>query len=86
LKEKQRAQPLPDGCALSGQPQSGAWGSAAKTDVKANAIPRGGFHLDSRRSTVLEPKGKAIVNVNKGEAFYGEVDILGKPYVTGYDR
>ena len=28
---------------------------------------------------------KAIVNVNKGEAFYGEVDILGKPYVTGYD-
>jgi len=25
------------------------------------------------------------VNINKGEAFYGEVDILGKPYVTGYD-
>src|SRR5438105_7856689 len=35
--------------------------------------------------TVLDPKGKAIVNINKGEAFYGEVDILGKPYVTGYD-
>jgi len=35
--------------------------------------------------TILDPKGKAITNINKGEAFYGEVDILGKPYVTGYD-
>src|SRR5262249_51769721 len=35
--------------------------------------------------TILDPKGKAIVNINKGEEFYGEVDILGKPYVTGYD-
>ena len=35
--------------------------------------------------TILDPKGKVIVNINKGEAFYGEVDILGKPYVTGYD-
>jgi hypothetical protein len=35
--------------------------------------------------TILDPKGKAIVNVDKGEAFYGEVDILGKPYLTGYD-
>jgi hypothetical protein len=25
------------------------------------------------------------VNITKGEAFYGEVDILGKLYVTGYD-
>ena len=33
----------------------------------------------------LAPKGKAIVNINKGEAFYGEVDILGKLYETGYD-
>ena len=30
-------------------------------------------------------KGKAIANINKGEPFYGEADILGKPYVTGYD-
>src|SRR5262245_9938091 len=36
--------------------------------------------------TILDPRGKAIVNINKGEAFYGEVDILGKPYVTGYDQ
>ncbi|WP_407117579.1 Cache 3/Cache 2 fusion domain-containing protein [Bradyrhizobium sp. LMG 9283] len=34
--------------------------------------------------TVLDPKGKAIEAIRKGEAFYGEVDILGKPYVTGY--
>src|SRR5262249_44803491 len=24
--------------------------------------------------TILDPRGKAIVNINKGEAFYGEVD------------
>src|SRR5215469_7423038 len=35
--------------------------------------------------TILDPRGKAIVNINKGEAFYGEVDILGKLYETGYD-
>ncbi|MEP9398218.1 Cache 3/Cache 2 fusion domain-containing protein [Mesorhizobium sp. KR2-14] len=35
--------------------------------------------------TILDPKGKAIESIKKGEAFYGEVDILGKPYVTGYD-
>ncbi|MCK1273790.1 Cache 3/Cache 2 fusion domain-containing protein [Bradyrhizobium sp. 61] len=34
--------------------------------------------------TVLDPKGKAIEAIRKGEAFYGEVDILGKPYITGY--
>ena len=35
--------------------------------------------------TILDPAGKAIVSINKGEAFYGDVDILGKPYTTGYD-
>lgn len=35
--------------------------------------------------TILDPKGKAIVEINAGKAFYGEVDILGKPYVTGYE-
>jgi hypothetical protein len=34
--------------------------------------------------TILDPKGKAIESIKKGEAFYGEVDILNKPYVTGY--
>lgn len=35
--------------------------------------------------TILDPKGKAIVSIQKNEAFYGEVDILGKPYITGYE-
>lgn len=35
--------------------------------------------------TILDPKGKAIQAINKNEAFYGDVDILGKPYVAGYD-
>jgi hypothetical protein len=35
--------------------------------------------------TVLDPKGKAIAAISKGESFYGDVDILGKPYTTGYE-
>jgi hypothetical protein len=35
--------------------------------------------------TVLDPKGKAIAAISKGENFYGEVPILGKPYITGYE-
>ena len=35
--------------------------------------------------TSFDPKGKAILAIKKGEAFYGDVDILGKPYTTGYD-
>ena len=35
--------------------------------------------------TVLDPKGKAIASVAKGESFFGDVDILGKPYVAGYE-
>ena len=35
--------------------------------------------------TILDPRGKAIVEINAGKAFYGEVDILGKPYITGYE-
>jgi hypothetical protein len=34
--------------------------------------------------TILDPKGKAIEAIRKGEPFYGEVDILGKPYIAGY--
>jgi len=32
--------------------------------------------------TILDPKGKAIDALRKNEAFYGDVDILGKPYMT----
>src|SRR5271165_5674072 len=35
--------------------------------------------------TVLDPKGKAIASIQKNDAFYGDVDILGKPYITGYE-
>jgi len=35
--------------------------------------------------TILDPAGKAILNINKSEAFYGEVPILGVPYITGYE-
>ncbi len=35
--------------------------------------------------TILDPKGKVIASIQKDEGFYGEVDILGKPYITGYE-
>ena len=35
--------------------------------------------------TVLDPNGSAIAMIKKGEAYYGDATILGKPYVTGYD-
>lgn len=35
--------------------------------------------------TVLDPKGKAIASIAKGEPFYGEVTILEVPYITGYE-
>lgn len=35
--------------------------------------------------TILDPKGKAIESIKKNEAYYGEADILGKAYVTGYE-
>src|SRR5215471_4452634 len=34
--------------------------------------------------TILDPKGKAIESIKKDEPFYGEADILGKSYTTGY--
>ena len=35
--------------------------------------------------TLLDPKGRAIAQILKGASFRGVVDILGKPYITGYD-
>jgi methyl-accepting chemotaxis protein len=35
--------------------------------------------------TVLDPKGPVIAEIRKGLPFYGVVDILGSPYVTGYE-
>jgi hypothetical protein len=35
--------------------------------------------------TVLDPNGKAILNIRKNEPYYGEANILGKDYQTGYE-
>jgi len=35
--------------------------------------------------TVLDPNGKAIGEIRQGRPFYGEVAILGTPYVTAYE-
>ena len=35
--------------------------------------------------TVLDPKGKAIAAIRTDTPFYGEADILGKHYLTGYE-
>ncbi len=35
--------------------------------------------------TELDPNGRAIAVLRDGEAFYGVVDILGAPYITGYE-
>jgi hypothetical protein len=35
--------------------------------------------------TLLDPKGPVIGVIRKGEAYYGDANILGKPYVTGYE-
>lgn len=35
--------------------------------------------------TILDPQGAAIVKIRQGEAFYGQVDILGNPFLTGYE-
>jgi len=35
--------------------------------------------------TILDPKGKVIVNIRNNEAFYGEATILGRAYITGYE-
>lgn len=41
---------------------------------------------DGKRATgtLLSPTGKAIQAINKGQAYFGQVDILGRPYLTGY--
>ncbi len=35
--------------------------------------------------TVLDAKGRAYAAISQGKAFYGVVNILGKPYMTGYE-
>ena len=41
---------------------------------------------DSRAiGTILNPNGKAIIALRKGQSFQGVVDILDEPYITRYD-
>ncbi len=35
--------------------------------------------------TALDNKGRAYAALHRGDAFYGVVDILGSPYMTGYE-
>lgn len=35
--------------------------------------------------TILNPNGRAIKKINNGESYYGLVNILNKPYLTGYE-
>lgn len=35
--------------------------------------------------TLLDPKGKVIAYLQDGKSFYGVVDILGEPYISGYE-
>ncbi|MGH8048053.1 MAG: Cache 3/Cache 2 fusion domain-containing protein, partial [Chthoniobacterales bacterium] len=35
--------------------------------------------------TMLDPKGRVIAEIRRDEPFYGVVNILGKPYITGYE-
>jgi signal transduction histidine kinase/CheY-like chemotaxis protein len=35
--------------------------------------------------TILDPDGLAMAAIRKGEAFYGVTDILGRPYISGYE-
>ncbi len=42
---------------------------------------------DSSRAvgTVLDPNGKVMPYLQNGQSFYGVVDILGEPYISGYE-
>jgi hypothetical protein len=35
--------------------------------------------------TTLDPRGQAMAAIAKGESYFGEADILGSSYVTGYE-
>ncbi len=35
--------------------------------------------------TLLDPQGRAIVAIRKGQPFHGAVDILGEPFITRYE-
>ena len=42
-------------------------------------------HRERAIGTKLNPNGKVIKAIREGKAYYGVVDILGNPYITGYE-
>jgi|TARA_Y100000052_G_scaffold23208_1_gene24628 methyl-accepting chemotaxis protein len=49
--------------------------------ISTNVIKNG----ERAIGTKLAPNGKAIKKINQQQAYYGAVDILGSPYLTGYE-
>jgi len=49
--------------------------------VSTNVIKNGARAI----GTKLAPSGKAIKQIEQQQAYYGAVDILGSPYLTGYE-
>ncbi|QVL45764.1 MAG: EAL domain-containing protein [Methylophilaceae bacterium] len=64
-------------------------GTATLFVKKDNAFIRIATNIkqNNRRvvGTRLDPNGIAIKHLIKGQAFYGVVDILGEPYISGYE-
>lgn len=58
-----------------------------KTDEEYIRISTNVTKSDGSRAvgTPLDPNGKAIAAIRRGESFYGVVDILGRQYMTGYE-
>jgi len=49
--------------------------------ISTNVIKEGSRAV----GTILDPNGPAIKKIKVGEAYYGEADILGNKYQTGYE-
>lgn len=49
--------------------------------ISTNVIKEG----QRATGTILAPDGKAMQAIKKKQSFYGEVDILGQPYIAGYE-
>lgn len=86
---------------LGGQPQANRFelvdGVARIMDGTATIFSRQGNDFiriatnvkqeDGKRAvgTLLDPNGAAIKNIREGKPYYGQVDILGNPFLTGYE-
>ncbi|WP_230556804.1 Cache 3/Cache 2 fusion domain-containing protein [Teredinibacter turnerae] len=49
--------------------------------VTTNVMTKNGRAI----GTILAPQGAAIQKIKRNQAYYGDVDILGTPYITGYE-